>query len=154
MSIWGNVILGIGTSLLGRSSSNRQATQDREIARMQIQAEKENIGLTAAEQRRNQREQALLEEWMRQNRRSERARGLKNYSQFAGSMPAGYQTLASPVLRQVTPDEFINSGGIISNLPAAQQAPSSPGSSPPPGVNSADPALINFYRNPGSWSMP
>ena len=116
MSLFGNILSGVGSAILGRSSSRSSERAAREMSEREIAFEREAIGLRANEDRRTQKEVALLDEWMRQNRRSERSRGAKNFTQFAGSEFRNYTPVASPVQRQVTPDEFIGSGGIIGQL--------------------------------------
>lgn len=146
MSFWGNVLGGIGSAILGRSSSRSSERAAREMSEREIAFEREAIGLRANEDRRTQRETALLDEWMRQNRRSEISRGSKNFTQFAGSAFKDYKPAAAPNQRQVTPDEFINSGGIVGQLAApatATTTPSNPAQAPVVGL---DNSLIGRLR--------
>lgn len=128
--IFSSVLKGIGGMFRGRSdrkAAQREQAASERMAREQIAAEREFIGLEANEARTTQRQEALLSEWMRQNRRSEISRGSKNFTQFAGSDLRGSTPASSPVQRQVTPEEFISSGGIVSQLaPAPAQLPQSP----------------------------
>ena len=121
-AVFSSVLKGIGSVFSGRSKrkeARRQREHEERMAREQIAAEREFIGLRGEQDRLTQKAGGLLEEWMRQNRRSETSSGSKNFTQFAGSEFSNYTPAASPVQRQVTPDEFIRSGGIISEI--AQQ---------------------------------
>jgi len=132
-AVFSSVLKGIGSVFSGRSKrkeARRQREHEERMAREQIAAEREFIGLRAGEDRRTQKEGALLEEWMRQNRRSEISRGAKNFTGFAGSEFKDYTPAASPVQRQVSPDEFINSGGIISQIAAAPAQGAAPATDP------------------------
>lgn len=143
MSLFGNILAGIGSAILGRSSSRSSERAAREMSEREIAFEREAIGLRANEDRRTQRETALLDEWMRQNRRSERSRGAKNFTPYAGSEFRNYKPAASPVQRQVTPDEFISSGGLVSEL--AQQ---------PTSTNPTVPGNVGIGRDPyGNWTV-
>lgn len=128
-AVFSSVMRGIGSAFSGRSN-RREARRQREhaerLAREQIAAEREFIGLQANEDRTTQRQEALLSEWMRQNRRSEIARGSANFTEFAGSEFRNRTPAASVPTRQVTPDEFINSGGIISQFAGQQPNPQTP----------------------------
>lgn len=118
MSIFGEIVRGIGSALTSRASDRSRASSDREMSDREMAFEREAIGLRAGEDRRTQKEAALLDEWMRQNRRSEIARGAKNFTQFAGSEFRG-RTFPSPAnTQQVTPDVFVERGGLIGNLAA------------------------------------
>lgn len=142
--MWGNILASVGSALLGRSSSRSSERAAREMSEREIAFEREAIGLRANEDRRTQKESALLEEWMRQNRRSEISRGAKNFTQFAGSEFKDYTPAASPVQRQVTPDEFISSGGIIGQL-VQPTTPSTPAPTTPATGNSGS-GFINLIR--------
>jgi hypothetical protein len=103
------LVSGVASAFAGRSSRNSSNLSYKEQRDLAI--------LDAENTRRQRKEDALLTEWMRQNKRSEVSRGSKNYTQFAGPMAQGYSRTAPPVADSPgTPDQFINSGGIVQNL--------------------------------------
>jgi hypothetical protein len=133
MSLFGNILGSIGSAILGRSQQRSADRAAREMSEREIAFEREAIGLRANEDRRTAKEAALLQEWMRQNKRGERVRGAKNFTGFAGSEFRNYTPAASANGRQVTPDEFISSGGLLASLanpptPAATLATPAPAS--------------------------